>query len=161
MHILSAIHFLFIINFGFHDFHVSVMDIKYVETGSLEVELRIFADDLEEALNAKYSTSLDLLNSKNTIAVDSLAYLYFKEHIFIKINEEKLKLGFLGSESDNGMIYCYFEIPEIRKINSIEVKNTILTDLFNDQSNLVNIYANAGIHSMKLEANNVSETITW
>ena len=44
---------------------------------------------------------------------------------------------FIGKEYDADIIKCYLEIQSIKKIESFEISNQFLFDLFDEQQNIV------------------------
>ena len=56
-----------------HPFHVSVVEIEHnTPDKSLEISCKIFTDDFEKVLAETYKTKVDLINSPNKAAMDSL-----------------------------------------------------------------------------------------
>ena len=48
-------------------------------------------------------------------------------------------MNFLSKEVDGDVLICYWNIKGVSKINSLEIYNTVLTDWFPEQKNVVNV----------------------
>jgi len=113
------------------------------ETAALEISMKIFTDDLEAALEADTSEKLwigDL--EREAAATDSLLAVYFDKKLTININSEEREAVFLGKELEADVTWCYLEIQDVPAVKSVSIDNRILMELFDDQKNLVHIYAN-------------------
>ena len=62
--------------------------------------------------------------------------------IKIKINNKNQSLILLTKEQEDNIIICYLKIPFSEKIKTLELTNTILTDIFSEQQNLVHLNNN-------------------
>jgi len=117
-----------------HKFYVSVNQIDYVQKKkALEITSRIFIDDIDLALEKKYGKKFYLGTSKETS--ESLDFLkkYLKEKFSIKVNEQQKEIIFLGKEIEENVLICYLTIKDVEKVNSLEIKNTILMELYDQQ----------------------------
>ena len=136
---------LFIPLFAFtmHKYYVSSTKIEYKkENGTLQITMRIFIDDLQETINNTYQNNFELAVSNEPKELDSLINNYTLKKFEVIVDEDKKTYSFLGKEYKNDEIYLYFEISNIKRINSIEVKNEMLTEIFPDQKNIIKLYIN-------------------
>lgn len=123
-----------------HKFYVSVTNINYSDKDdALQITSRIFIDDFERVLEERYDFAANLATEEE--AADANAYIekYLRAKFVLQIDGENRPFVFLGKKYDNDVMVCYLEIPEVRfeKVKSIEVQNEILTDLFDEQQNIV------------------------
>lgn len=148
-----------------HPFHISVCSINYAAAeNSLQVTVKIFADDLEEALNQTGTNTIayvDVLNPANPAQLDSIVGNYLSQHLSFTVNEQATKPQFLGFEREDLTMWCYLEITGISEVQQVEVQNTLLLNTFDDQVNIVHIRANSVVKSMKLEEDRTVDTITF
>lgn len=117
-----------------HKFYVSVNQIDFIpKKKALEITSRIFIDDIDLALEKKYGKKFYLGTSKETS--ESLDFLkkYLKEKFSIKVNGHQKEIIFLGKEIEDNVLICYLTIKDIEKVNSLEIKNTILMELYDQQ----------------------------
>jgi hypothetical protein len=123
-----------------HKFYVSVTEIEYnEEQKSLQIISRVFIDDLEDMLKKRYDRSLKL--SKSSESKDVRAYLekYLSQKFSIEVNGKKVDVKYLGKEYDNDMAILYLEATNVQDLKSVKVKNAVLTDMFDEQKNLVHV----------------------
>jgi hypothetical protein len=67
-------------------------------------------------------------------------------------------MNFLSKEMDDDVLVCYWSIKGISKITAIEIYNTVLTDCFPDQKNLVHTSA-LGVKNSFLFTNSTSTEV--
>lgn len=121
-----------------HKYHMALYQINYApEKKMLQITSRIHIDDLNKALTKlnKKSISIEKENNEEILILKN----YFSTRFLIKVNGELKTLNFLSKEIEGDEIVCYSSIKGISKINSLEIYNTILTELFQDQQNRINL----------------------
>ena len=150
-----------------HPFHASVCSINYApEERTLQITQKIFADDLEEALNATANASgqnarIDVLNPPDPEAMETLVRNYLEEHLQITVNDKVVEPTFLGYEREELALWCYLEVSEVADIQRIRVQSSILVDAFDDQTNIVHIKYRDTVKSMKLAKNYPQDQVTF
>jgi hypothetical protein len=145
-----------------HPFHVSVCDVEYNREGkALQFTHHIFLDDFEEALKKKYDSSLDITKPQNELERDRYVKSYLLENFAVEVNGKPQESNYLGHELEDGAMYCYIEIEDIKKLKSLSVKNTLLIETFDDQVNLVHVKVNGKIKSLKLDKKNISGQLDY
>lgn len=123
-----------------HKFYVSVTNISYSEKDrSLQITSRLFIDDFEQVLLERYGFEAQLATDSETALADEYIEKYLKTKFLMFIDGEQRQYKVLGKKYDNDIMICYLEIPEVDlgNITSIEVQNELLTDLFEEQQNVV------------------------
>ena len=123
-----------------HKFYVSVTNVGYSEKdGSLQITMRIFIDDLEAVLKERYGVDTKLATDDETEVADELIEKYLRTKFLIEIDDEGATYDFLGKEYDNDLVICYLELTKVDllEIQSITIQNEVLTDLFDEQQNIV------------------------
>ena len=135
-----------------HPFHVSVCSIYHApEEQTLQITQKIFADDLEEALNASTATAtIDILNPSDPAVLNTIIEAYLDEHLQISVNGEVVEPQFLGYEREDLALWCYLEVTSVPELESVQVRSTILTEAFDDQTNIVHVEYQDATKSMKL-----------
>lgn len=138
-----------------HKYYVSVTQIDYLqEKQSVQITSRIFIDDLENLLRARYDDNIALANKNESAATDNYIARYLNEKLKIKINGKDARITFIGKEYDTDIVKCYLEIEGIKKIESIDISNQVLFDLFSEQQNIVKTKIYNKEKSFLLEKNN-------
>jgi uncharacterized protein DUF6702 len=123
-----------------HKFYVSVSNVAYSEKDkALQITSRVFIDDFEKVLEERYGLDAQLATPSESKLADEYIEKYFKTKFIFLIDDEVRPYQFLGKKYDNDVIICYLEILDIdlEKIKSIAVQNELLTDLFDEQQNVV------------------------
>ncbi|MGW9685548.1 DUF6702 family protein [Flagellimonas sp. 2504JD1-5] len=136
---------LIILSFSFtisHKFYVSVTNMVYSKKdAAFQITSRIFIDDLEQVLEERYGVKAELATEKESKVADDYIKKYFKTKFAITLNNENVDYSFLGKRYDNDVVICYLELTDVSfpEVKTITVQNEILTDLFEEQQNIVHI----------------------
>lgn len=136
----------------FHPFHVSSSEIEYnAKADQLEISSKIFTDDFEAVLSKLYKTKADFSNKQLKPKMDELVTKYITTHLAIGSNGTFYPIKLFGWEVDHEAVYVYTTAtPKNFNPKAINVENTILYDLFDDQMNIVHFIVNGSRKSSKL-----------
>jgi len=140
-----------------HKFYVSVTNISYSEKDSaLQITTRVFIDDLENVLGERYGVQAHLATGKESDQANFYIEKYLKAKFVLRINGKNAAYRFLGKKYDNDLIVCYLEVADIDfpTLSSIEVQNEVLTDLYDEQQNIVHFKINGTRKSFVLVRDN-------
>lgn len=135
-----------------HDFHTSITDIKYnPRNQTLEVALKVFTDDLENALS-RFTKTKVVYNSASAAQQEQL-YTYLQSKLSFELAKGKpLKYKLLGSEAETDAVWMYVEVPvKGNALAQLYIKNAVLTEVFDDQMNIVNLNYKGKTESMLLQ----------
>lgn len=136
----------------FHPFYVSVTEVvQHKNTGQVQVSSRIFFDDFERALEKRYKTKVNILKPVDRKLVDGLIAAYIKDHLQISANGKILSLKYLGYEIEEDAAWCYFETADVGSIKHLSIKNDILFEQHESQSNMIHAIVNGQRKSTKLD----------
>ncbi len=125
-------------SFTMHKFYVSVTQIDYVaKKNRVEITSRIFIDDLNKVLEKKYNKKIHLASNREIPEAKDLVKSYLKEKMSVSINNKPVEMQFLGTEIDNDVLICYLKVSFSEKITTFGFENSILTEMFSDQQNLL------------------------
>lgn len=149
--------------FSLHPLHVSVTEIEYDEKDkALEIMMRVFIDDLETTMRKTVNEpELDILNPKPGITVDQLMRDYLARHFKISLDNKPQTVNYLGHEREGEAFIFYIEVVKVKKWKTIQVQNSIITDMFDDQSNLVHVTVRGDVHSLRLTKDNPTDKLTF
>ena len=144
-----------------HEFYVSVSYMEFdPKRKAIEVQKKIFFDDLELAIKKKNQlTNFDILNSNKEIVNQNIKN-YLQENIEFIINGKPLYINYLGHEYINGTINCYFEILKVKKIKKLIIKDSSLFASFKDQENLIYFEILNDLQTIRLKNPNDTHEIT-
>lgn len=147
--LLSRIYCTIIIA-NLHAFHVSVCEVYHnADTHSLEISMKIFIDDLELAIKNQGINDFSLVTTNDKYIIDFQLEKYIKDQFKIKVNSKEANLKFVGFEFKGYEILCYLEATRIDEINSVEIENSILLELFDSQINLTHFQYKDKMKSIK------------
>lgn len=140
-----------------HKYYISVTQIDYLQNKqSVQITTRIFIDDLEKLLRERYDETITLASVNEPNTTDLYIERYLNEKIKIKINNKEASLSFIGKEYDVDLVKCYLEIEGVKKIESFEISNEVLFDLYSDQQNIIKTKINSQQKSVILIPQNRS-----
>jgi hypothetical protein len=141
-----------------HPFFVSMTDINYNDnTKALEISVRIFTDDFENALRKSHTGKIDILHPANQEQMNNYVSDYIQKHLQMSVNDKTAVLSFVGYEQQSESIWTYFEIKNVDKINKVNIVNSLLHDYNTNQINMLHIKVKDKEQSNKL---NYPETTT-
>jgi len=132
-------------SFGFsaaHKFYVSVTNFKYVEEEqAFQITSRIFIDDLDDVLAERYGMEMYLDTPDEKEVSDKYIKKYFQTKFSVQLNGETVPCKFLGKRYENDVAICYLEVSDVKltAIQKLSITNEVLTDLFDDQQNIVHV----------------------
>lgn len=101
-------------------------------------------DDFETILNRVNNIKINLGADKEHKDANAFIFSYIKQHLQMAVNGKTLTtMQFLGKEFEVEAVWMYVEIPltgvVTGNIQSFAITNTLLLDLYEDQSNLMNL----------------------
>ncbi|WP_366665012.1 DUF6702 family protein [Gilvibacter sp.] len=154
--LLVVIGFLFTTSLVAHPLRLSLCEIEYTQSKDLlTVNLKLFLTDVNEAITFDpYSKELAFCQSNEASNAEQLLMEYLNKFFYVKVNGKrvdlKIKSKRLSGEGDNTALWVYFEQSQSERIQDLEIKNAVFTDLFFDQNNIVYIHANGDSKSIML-----------
>ncbi len=145
-----------------HKFYVSATNIEYNEKQrSLQIISHVFTDDLEDLLQTRYSESLTLIKGNEHPAADEFIQKYFGDKFRITVNGGQRAVNYIGKEYDKDQLLVYLEVEDVEPIKSIGVENSILTDLFPEQKNVIKVEYGGKIKSLLLMRDSPGGTLKF
>ncbi|NKI30322.1 DUF6702 family protein [Croceivirga thetidis] len=125
-----------------HKFYVSVTNVNYSEKNdSFEITTRVFIDDLESVLKERYDIKAALDTSSESDMADFYIEKYLRAKLVVEIDGEPLNYTYLGKKYDADLVLFYLEVENVglSNLKSLAIYNEILTDLYDEQKNIVHI----------------------
>ncbi|MCY7349443.1 MAG: hypothetical protein LH606_02085 [Cytophagaceae bacterium] len=122
-----------------HDFHTSLTEMRLnPKQKTIEVSIRVFTDDFEKALTKANTGQPVKLEAKDRH--DALVDRYLKQHFTLTLaNGQRRIHQYLGKEFEVDATWIYLEIPFHESLIGTKLQNDVFFDLFDDQTNLVNV----------------------
>lgn len=125
-----------------HAFHTSIAEMRYnPKEKAFEISLRVFTDDLEKtlSLNNQHKKFVIENGDKNDVFIDQ----YVHKHFAVTTPRNlKLRYQYLGKEKEGDATWIYLEMPVNESIKGAKMQNEVMIDMFDDQTNIVNIFMN-------------------
>lgn len=133
-----------------HPFYLGVVDLKYnAAQKSIQCAVKLFTNDLEDALKKITRSSVDLINIKDTARVEKLLNKYISERLSLKVNGTARTFEFIGFEREEEATWVYIEYAKCELPQKMEVRNSLLYDYLKGQTNIVHIEVNTTKKSLK------------
>jgi predicted RNase H-related nuclease YkuK (DUF458 family) len=159
---LLVILFSFLSAFTLHKFYVGVFQIDYFkEKKAVQITARLFIDDLEKALYKKHNKHIYITTKDEIAEANTLIANYLSEKLKIKINNKSQSLQFLTKEQEDNIVICYLKIPFKDNIKDLEITNTVLSDIFNEQQNLVHLNLNSNKKTLLFTNTETSQKLKY
>lgn len=144
--------FSFSFMLGMHPFYVGVVEVELNEnTRNWEVAVKIFTDDLENAIALEAGTKPDLFYPASDGSTDTLVARYLRKHLVLHADGKKIPLKYLGFEREKEAVWTYLEAPSIARPKTVDCYTDLLYNLTKDQINLIHITVHKERKSGKLD----------
>lgn len=134
---------ILLMSFGtLHKFYVSVTSLNYDEEDQVfQVTTRIFVDDFEVLAKERYDVQLELATDREAKDVDYYVEKYLRAKLVFELDGTVVKYDYLGKKYDDDVMVCYLELPNIALETSetLTIQNEVLTELFEEQKNIVHV----------------------
>ena len=125
-------------SFATHKFYTAIYQINFVPKKKMvQITARIFIDDINEALEKKFNRKSFLATEKETPEDLVCLKKYLAENFSLKINGQQKPMIFVSKEIEDTILICYLKCTDVSKINTIEVKNSIITEVHDEQQNII------------------------
>lgn len=146
-----------------HPFYFSLTQIDHnPQTESLEITIKLFTTDIEQALEAQATGRMFLGEvDKEHEKADVYLQRYLQQHLQLMVNGEAVQYDYLGKEVELDVVWCYVEVSRVAELQTLAVKNTMLIDEFAEQQNVVQVKFGKQKKSALLRKGAVEETLSF
>lgn len=105
------------------------------------MSVRIFTNDLEDALRKSSGKAIDIINPKNKAEADSILFHYISKHLSVTVNAKLQTLHYIGYEQEEESTWAYLEIRNTKPLafKTLRIDNTILYDYFPAQTHIIRV----------------------
>jgi hypothetical protein len=127
------------------------------ENEELFIRIKLFVNDLEESLYEHQGLSSEFQKNSPIENKEHYVEKYIYSKLSISINEKPVNMRFIGQKletdnlSEDSVIYCLLEACDITEIKTISIQNSLLTENFDSQANIVVISANGVRNTLNLD----------
>lgn len=134
-----------------HPYHVGSVEVNYHQNSkSYQVTARFFVDDLENAVNKRYGTSLHFGDNNFKLLLNEYLSKYSSENFKLKSDNQTVNVQYLGYEEDRESVEIYLESAKVKSPKKVEAAVSFLYNFYDDQSNIVHLIVNGERKSQKL-----------
>jgi hypothetical protein len=142
-----------------HPVHVSLLSIDYApDQEAFNVFLRIYFDDFLRDAGISETDQKRLSFSGNDPFTKDVIGSYIKSKIRIIVNDKQLSAKLGNYELSDNELKMNLLFDSVRKVNTITVKNLIMTSLYNDQANMIIVRINDFEQGVKLTPDEPEQT---
>ena len=143
-----------------HKFYVSLTEIHCrAERGTIEVSMRIFPDDLDRAIRAITGTTPHIATKMEHDSADAWIAAYLESSFHLTLNDIEVRFNYLGKEPEGGAIWCFLEAELPDHSGQVTIENRVLTEIYEDQKNIVQFYYNDFNKGLLLSRYHPSESL--
>lgn len=127
------------LSFTPHEYYVTVTNAEYNSTEhTFQLTIKFIGHDLEKALSTAGLPDLFLGTPKEKENANQYILDYINKRLRFKTNDKYLEFNMVGKEVGNDdFIYCYIESEKVKKLKILEIENTLLTEVFPKQENIL------------------------
>jgi len=125
--------------FFLHPVHVSLLNVDIEpDTGDIKIIFKFFSDDFERIILQKYNVQLNITQKIEPGEKIGAINRYIEESFEMMINGKKIEnWEFIRNELDDMAIWLYYSNKYPGNIESVSLKDEVMMDLYDDQTNLV------------------------
>ena len=120
-----------------HPIHVSMTEVSYyTNSNTIELSIRIFTDDLQRAVGLTPNGELP----RNYPGADALIWNYISKNIALyEPNGKSIPIEYAEAIASGDAIWIYLEATDIIDPVDLKMTNSVLHDIFDDQTNMVKV----------------------
>ena len=145
-----------------HEFYISITQIDHnPKNDSLEISVKMFTDDLENAIESYNDVKLRLGGEKEHESSTQLIQDYVLENLELSQNGKDIKLNFIGKKVELDVTWCFLEAKDIKSISSLTVENNLLLDVIESQTNIVHVNYQDENSSLMLNKVNTKDKVLF
>jgi hypothetical protein len=119
-----------------HKFYASLAQIERVPEGRLEVGIRLFPDDVEQALTAAEGRRVVI---DNTASFQRALLKYLDSTLVVEAGGERAKWRYVGVDPMVNLLWVFVEADWPKPLKGASVTNKLLLEISGEQVNTVNL----------------------
>ena len=135
-----------------HPLHLATVEIDHnAADKTLEITCKTFWDDFESILSKLNNSKVDLTSDKTIADNNQKIFEYIRSHLKITADGKPVQLSFVGYEKEDVVVYSYLQVDNISSVKNVNIVNTIMHDMFDDQVNIIHVIVKGERKSTKLD----------
>lgn len=145
-----------------HEFYISVTQIDHnPKNESLEITVKMFTDDIENAIETFENVDLNLGDEKEHESSTDFIQSYVIENLELSQGGKDIELNFIGKEVEMDVTWCYLEATNVKSISSLTVENNLLLNVLETQTNIVHVKYNDQNSSLMLNKGKTKDKVEF
>ena len=148
-----------------HPVHISYTNVEYIQKESrFDVLFKLFVDDFGLILGKKYNKTFDLLSKQQLKSNKEFIDKYITDHFKLTTNGKEIARQGLKLDSlqvKEQAIWLFYKLNTKGSFNNIEIHNSLMTDLYVDQTNLLIFSYRSEQKALKFSSTKTIEKITF
>jgi len=126
-----------------HPVHVSLMSIDYVQDQKIfNMFLRVYFDDFLLDSGIEPGDQKKLVFSESDGFTRRVISDYVNDRVNLRVNNRQINAELVNIDLSDNELRMNLTFGSAGKVNSITVKNLIMTSLYNDQTNMIIVKVN-------------------
>ena len=147
---------------GAHKFYVSTTNMEYVpEKKSLQIISKLFIDDLENVLKERYDKKVSLATNKERAQDETYLKEYVLKKMKIWLDGEEVAIKYIGRKYEIDLVKIYLEVTPIKDFDTLEMENSLLFDLTDEQQNIVHLKRGKSRKSMIMNSDHPKRMLNY
>ena len=143
-----------------HPFHVSITIFQVnPTTHSIEITLKLFSDDLEDAIHHEGLSPINLGSKNEYGKSDSLIFRYLNTNLKILLDQEIYGFNWIGKEIEHDITWSYLEIENVKMFTTAKITNSIFVSDYQDQLNITHFYKGKHMETLMHHKDETAGTI--
>lgn len=140
-----------------HDIHVSVSDID-IQDDNVQMVVKTYLDDLQKAIGLEPGSEVP----EGYTSAEQMIGEYIMQTISIKVNERVLELNIDDLSASQDAVWITLSSTEAFSIlpKDLVLESTFLLEVYDDQTNVINVKWPTGKNSLMLKGKKTSQLIT-
>lgn len=109
-------------------------------------------DDLNDAVSKAYKKSTNIGTEKEKPEDITLLKKYLNDNFKLTVNGKSKAYTYLSREVESNVVICYLSVKEVAKVSSLQVDNSILTEVYSEQQNIIQFNNNGKKQNLLLSS---------
>lgn len=131
-----------------HDYYMSVTNVRYkTEQQTLQVEMKVFIDDIENAIKESEDIDLRLGTPDEIESAETYIAEYVASNFGLETDGVARPHTYVGREYEDDALWIYLESREVPSFRTVEIFNRMLIDTYPRQRNIINVYLHGSVKS--------------
>lgn len=145
-----------------HPVHVSLLSVDYSpEELSINAYLKIYFDDFILDAAQILNNEKGFVLTENEVPEEALILKYLGEKLNIYVNDQRMNGKLRKVSLENNELSLNLKYETSNTINTLTIKNHIMTDLYEDQANMVIVRINDFEEGIKLTSCQTEQTFSF